>query len=93
MWKIGVLANLFLGGCATMEPEDFAGGEPEFDPVAFFEGKTASTGVIENRRGEPVKRVRTWTEGRMVDGTLGLEQDLEIGEGEKSPVLANSAGG
>lgn len=56
--------------------------KPKFhsDPMTFFSGRTHSSGVFENRRGDPVKTVRTATWGRMVNGELQIEQDLFIGD-------------
>ncbi len=51
---------------------------PPVDPMSFFTGHTRSSGVFENRRGDPVKTVRTETRGRLVNGELLLEQDLFI---------------
>lgn len=78
MPRLSLLLPLFLtlAGCSTLEPSDFAGREPVFDPLDFFTGKTESTGVMENRRGAPVRRVRTTTDGRWRDGALHLEQEL-----------------
>ena len=49
--------------------------------MRFFTGRTSSSGVFENRAGEPTKRVRTETRGRIVADELRMEQDLFI-EGE-----------
>lgn len=68
--------SLMLACCSALKPADFAGQEPAFDPLVFFTGKTESTGVMENRRGVPVKRVKTTTDGRWRDGVLHLEQKL-----------------
>lgn len=51
----------------------------EFDPLKFFTGRTRSSGVFENRRGEPTNPVKTETTGRLVNGELHLEQILFIG--------------
>lgn len=66
-----------------MQPQDFAGERPIFDPVKFFTGHTRSTGVLENRGGAPTDRVTTETHGRWVGDTLHLEQDLAFGSGKK----------
>lgn len=67
-----------------MKPSDCDTGRPIFDPIAFFTGRTSSSGVQENRAGAPVKRVTTQTTGRQEGGVLILEQDLQVGEGEPS---------
>ncbi len=70
------LVCLTMAGCSTMRPSDFARHKPVFDPLAFFTGRAESTGVMENRRGVPVKRVRTWTQGTWKNDVLHLEQEL-----------------
>ncbi|MGV3661141.1 MAG: DUF3833 family protein [Prosthecobacter sp.] len=68
--------SLTLASCSALKPSDFAGQEPVFDPLLFFTGRTESTGVMENRRGVPVKRVKTKTRGQWQDNVLHLEQEL-----------------
>jgi len=63
---------------ASLSPAEFADRRPVFDPVRFFSGHTRSSGVFENRAGEPTTRVRTETRGRMVGDELRMEQDLFI---------------
>lgn len=53
---------------------------PVFNPMHFFSGRTESTGVMENRRGEPTLRVRTQTSGRVVGRELHMEQDIFVGD-------------
>ncbi len=75
-----VILAVFLGcasaRAASLSPAEFAGSSPAFDPMRFFTGHTRSSGVFENRAGEPTKRVRTETRGRMALGELRMEQDL-----------------
>lgn len=65
-----------------MKPSDFQAGRPVFDPMAFFSGRTSSSGVQENRAGVPVKRVTTQTIGRREGDFLLMEQELQVGEGK-----------
>ncbi len=39
------------------------GTGPAFDPIAFFDGRTHSTGVIEDRSGAPAERIVTDSHG------------------------------
>lgn len=53
-----------LSACSKPLPmASFADDSLHFDPVAFFTGRAASWGVIENRSGAPTGRVRTDSEG------------------------------
>ena len=76
-------AAFVLSSCASMRVADFAGGRPTFDPTKFFTGRTHSSGVIENRRGAPMKRVTTDTSGHWEANSLVLEQELTLGDGTK----------
>ena len=72
---------LFLcAGCASMKVSDFANERPLLDPVNYFTGKTASSGVMESRGGAPQETVKTWTSGRREGDVLVLEQDLQLGQ-------------
>lgn len=76
---LSIWGTFALTACSTLKPEDFAQGQPAFDPLVFFTGRTASTGVMENRRGVPMKTITTTTEGIWKQGVLHLEQDLVFG--------------
>lgn len=67
-----------------MKPKSFSGGKPALDPLQFFTGNTSSTGVRENRAGDPVERVTTQTHAKFVGETLRMEQDLQFGSGKTS---------
>lgn len=53
------------------------------DPVNYFTGHASSNGFMENRRGNPTQIVTTQTTGRLVNGTLQIEQDLQFSAGKK----------
>lgn len=72
----GVLAAA-LGGCSTLAPAAFEGDGPEMRPEAFFAGATVSSGVLENRSGEPTKRFHVEGQGVLrPDGALRLVQTV-----------------
>lgn len=68
----------FLSGCsAVLPPSAFEGTEPEMRPEAFFAGRTASTGVLENRSGAPTQRFQVQGRGRSLpDGRFQLVQSI-----------------
>lgn len=72
-----------LAACGRpLEIQSFAGAGPQFDPVVFWTGHSHSTGVIENRFGEPIERVTTDCIGEAegADG-LNMRQTLTMGNG------------
>lgn len=79
LFPFGLMAAFAFSGCASMPVSDFASDRPLLDPTVYFSGETASSGVMENRRGAPRQRVLTQTTGRWEGGVLLLEQELEIG--------------
>ncbi len=81
MWRrfIALAAVLFCSSCGSMQVADFANERRVLDPMAFFTGKTTSSGVMENRGGAPREIVTTTTSGRREGGVLVLEQDLKVG--------------
>lgn len=69
---VTALILVVLSACAPPLPvERFADTPPSIDPIAFFTGRTASWGVVENRSGEPTGRIVTESVGRP-DGADGL---------------------
>jgi hypothetical protein len=75
---------LFAAGCAGgLRPESFAGAEPRFDPLQFFDGPTRSWGVIESRSGQPKSRFRTEMMGRREGEDLVITQDFTFEDGHR----------
>ncbi len=75
---------IYLTGCASMKPADFAKGNPKSDPIKFFIGKTHSDGVVENHGGKPTARITTQTEGTLTNGKIKIEQNLYPEGGKKN---------
>lgn len=65
-----------------MRPADFAGTQPDFDPISFWTGHTQSWGVIENRAGAPTDIVQTDCTGtRTGQDDLSMQQTIRTGDG------------
>jgi Protein of unknown function (DUF3833) len=77
------LLLLLAGACSEpLAPQSFAHVGPRLEPDRFFEGRTRSWGVIEDRAGEPRRRFTTEAVGRRDGGELVLTQDLIFEDGE-----------
>ncbi len=79
MTKRHALAALLgLAGCApVLPPRAFDGGTPEMRPERFFNGATASTGVLEDRSGAPTQRFQVVGSGAVQpDGRFRLDQTV-----------------
>eukprot|EP01037_Dinobryon_pediforme_P002715 gene2715-2754_t len=82
-WLGLALLAVGVAGCSDAKPIDsFKGSGPDFDPIVFWTGHTASRGVLENRSGEPTEIVRTDCVGEPegADG-LHMQQTLTMGDG------------
>ena len=77
------LVLLSAGACGEpLAPESFAGMGPPLAPDQFFEGRTRSWGVVEDRSGEPRRRFTTEAVGHRDGAVLVLTQDLTFEDGE-----------
>ncbi len=77
-----LFAAAALQGCTSMKPEDFADKEPRFRLEEFFPGRTAASGIFQDRFGNLRRSFQvdirsTW------DGTvLTLVEDFVYDDGE-----------
>lgn len=78
-----ILLAAMASGCTSMQPRQFAGASPTFDPVAYFTGPTRSWGVIENRDGNPKSRFRTRMMGRAIPDGVVITQDFTFQDGHQ----------
>lgn len=76
-----LLGCLSLAGCRSLQPSDFAANRPEFDPIRFFDGRTHSWAVIENRHGNPTSQFTAELTGRRDGDQLSLEQVFTFSDG------------
>lgn len=81
-WLGIVVSTVLLASCAsTLPPASFADGTPAFEPERFFRGVTRSSGLLENRSGEPTRRLKVEGAGQLMpDGTLRLDQWVALGD-------------
>ncbi|MEP6663928.1 MAG: DUF3833 family protein [Verrucomicrobiota bacterium] len=69
-------------GCSSLQPRDFAGATPTFEPDKYFTGHVRSWGVTENRAGEPKSRFTTESFGkRDASGDVMIEQTFHYEDG------------
>ena len=66
MSKLAILlAGLVgLGGCASVEVEDYAAEKPELDLTRYFNGTLDAHGIFQDRSGEVVKRFHVVIEAK-----------------------------
>lgn len=73
---------LSLGGCATKDPRPFAGREPRLDPEKYFEGRTRSWGIVEDRFGKVRREFTQDLMGRRENGGVRLDQTFTYSDGK-----------
>ena len=82
---LALAAPLLCGACGDgpMDPDALrALGGPTLEPDRYFEGRTVSFGVFEDRGGAPTGRFSTESDGRReADGTLVLDQTIRLDDG------------
>ena len=79
LWLL--LAAVGCGG-APLPPGAFGdAGGPALEPERYFEGRTVSFGVFENRGGAPTGRFSTEAVGRREGDALVLDQTIRLGDG------------
>ncbi|RED45793.1 DUF3833 domain-containing protein [Aestuariispira insulae] len=77
-------AILAIQGCSGMQPEDFAGQEPELDLFEYFDGQTQAWGWFEDRFGTVRRQFHVSISGTIDDGVLTLDEDFTYRDGERS---------
>ena len=78
---LSALILCLLAGCSSLAPVRFVGSKPDFDPIAYFTGRTSSWGVFEDRSGDPVRRFTTVCNGHLEGDALVLDQDFAYEDG------------
>lgn len=77
-----LLAVMFGTGCSTYSARPYAGGQPRFDLVDWFSGRTRSWGVVENRSGKVSRHFTAELSGRREGSTLHLDQRFRYSDGK-----------
>jgi hypothetical protein len=80
---IASLMTLASAGCASGVGEP-AARDADFDPIAFFKGRTHGDGQLTKLFGAPIS-ISVDSVGRMENGTLILDQTIR--EGSKPPTV------
>jgi hypothetical protein len=76
-------ASALLGGCATMQPRDFATSNTRFELDRYFVGHARSWGVFENTDGKPRHSFVCDSYGkRDANGVVVLHQDFKFSDGK-----------
>ncbi len=78
-----LMVLLLLGGCQSMQIEDFKDTEPKFVLEQYFEGKTKAWGIFEDRFGNLRREFVVDIDGTWDGTTLTLDERFDYADGEK----------
>lgn len=80
-----LLLTLFaIGGCMSIEPEIYAGTEPELRLEEYLDGQVAAWGIVQDRKGKVLRRFEVDMVGEW-DGDSGtLHETFRHTDGEES---------
>jgi len=81
-WFAILLPLLWIGGCSTMKPSDYAGSEPRLDLFDYFAGETRAWGVFQGRSGELKRQFTVDIVGVVEGDRLTLTEDFQYADGE-----------
>lgn len=76
-----VAGLLFLGGCASVEPKDYAKERPLLDLRQYLNGPLEASGMFQDRKGEVVKRFHVKMVGTWNNNVGKLEEDFAYSDG------------
>ena len=71
-----VFALLVCVGCSGVQVTEYAGNQPAFDPVTFFDGKLTAHGVVKDRGGRVIRYFNADIKAYWEDGIGTLEEDF-----------------
>ncbi|NVK20380.1 MAG: DUF3833 domain-containing protein [Methylocystaceae bacterium] len=74
---------VFLTGCSTMKPEDFANSNLKFDLFTYFDGQTQAWGIFEDRFGTVRRQFQVDIKGTLDGNVLTLDEQFDYSDGEK----------
>jgi len=75
LFLVSLIAVLTTGCATSLDGPRYSAQTPVFDLFSFFEGPVRAWGIVQNRRGEVVRRFTT-----SIDGTVeGDRPTLEAG--------------
>ncbi len=85
MWKVLVVVMLgfMLSGCTGVTVSDYAGREPTFDPVTFFNGTLVAEGVVLSRGGKVNRYFTATIEATWNEDSGTLDEVFQWNDGER----------
>ena len=83
MGTMVLAAALALGGCASVDPNEYAKERPVFDLATYFTGTVDGWGMVQDRGGKVTQRFTVRVDGRSDGKRLTLDEYFEWDDGRK----------
>ncbi|PST94290.1 DUF3833 domain-containing protein [Photobacterium sp. NCIMB 13483] len=80
-WLLGCVLALLLNGC-TASIEDYEHAEPKFNLFQFFEGRSQAWGMVQDYKGQQVRRFSVELNGVITGNKLVLTEDFVFDDKE-----------
>lgn len=78
------LLSITLGGCSSMQIEDFDNTTPKFVPQEYFKGSMTAYGLVKDRSGKITRRFKGTLVGSWDKNGVGtLDENFIYDDGEK----------
>jgi hypothetical protein len=77
-----MLTGIVLGGCSSMDIDEFKQSRPEFVLEDYFQGRTVAWGLFEDRFGNVQRQFVVEIDGTWDGETLVLNEDFVYNDGE-----------
>ena len=78
-----VLIILAITSCSSINPEQYANQSPHFDFQEFFSGDIIAWGIVQDRKGNVIRRFEVSMIGKWEANKGTLEEDFIYADGEK----------
>lgn len=84
MWNkwIAGFVFLFLNGCATLTPQDYADQTPKLDLATYFNGKVSGWGMVQDRNGKVLRRMVVEMDCRWNGNEGVLDESFQWSDGK-----------
>ena len=81
-FMVCITPAIFISGCGSMKPEQFAGTQPEFILEDYFLGSTRAWGIFEDRFGDLRRQFVVDITGSWQGDTFVLDERFTYSDGE-----------
>ena len=74
---------LLMTGCASVQLSDYANQQPQFDMQQYFNGSVVAYGIVQDRSGKVIRRMKVDIQCSWQGDTGTLDEDFTYADGKK----------